>query len=109
VSGETVADAVFTQLFPKSSQVSGSDAAASEDMMSKFVKNICQLDACAEILAPNSFPPGVRLRSELATQIRMALQEKIPLEAHSPSLGLDDLSPHLQKSVLIKRFICHWT
>ena len=74
--GRTLTHAIFGELFPKSLSQLPSDALTGGDF-SRLSKNVASIDASLEIDADTEFPAGVRLRRELASTLRVSLQEKV--------------------------------
>ena len=76
--GRTLTNAIFGELFPKSlSQLPSSSDAVTGGDFSRLSKNVTSIDASLEIDANTEFPAGVRLRRELASTLRVSLQEKV--------------------------------
>lgn len=74
--GRRLTHAIFGELFPKSLSQLPSEALTRGDF-SRLSKNVVSIDASLEIEANSEFPAGVRLRRELASTLRMSLQEKV--------------------------------
>ena len=74
--GRKLTQAIFGELFPKSLSELPSDALTGGDF-SRLSKNVASIDASLEIDANIEYPAGVRLRRELASTLRVSLQEKV--------------------------------
>ncbi len=110
-NSEHLAEEIYRLFFPKSrsSKPDGDVVAASGVDTARFIKNVMLLDAYAELDAPNTFPAGIRLTTERSTAVRALLQERVPLEAHSPQMKLDRLGFRQASAVRAKRVVCNHT